>query len=435
MIQAFDVRIYPNTSQRTQINKTIGCCRFLYNQMLAERNEVYEQLRDDKEALKAYKYKTEKQYKEEFPFLKEADSKALQNSNRNLFSALLNFFRGLKKKRKVGYPRFKSKRGKERYITNNINNNIQVDFVRKKLKLPKLGWVKYNDDRIFTQKITKVTVKKTKTGKYFVSLSLEAQDDVPLKETIHEEKITQFDMSAKELLVNDLIKMENPKFYRSVEKTLKTLQRRHSRTQKGSKNREKARFKVAKTHEKIYNRKKDWTHKLTRMLANSFDAVILEDLNIKGMQKFNSGLSKSVTLDFSWYQFTSYLKYKLEWLGKHFIQVDRFFASSKLCSCCGWKNNDLTLSERTWTCENCGTTHDRDVNASKNLRKEGLRILKEVKKITIIHDDKNTVGAMGIHASGDDVRPKVILRKIFRQLSAKEETLLVMRESPPFRVE
>ena len=165
------------------------------------------------------------------------------------------------------------------------------------------------------------------------------------------------------------------------------------------------------------------------MLADSFDAVILEDLNIKGMQKFNSGLSKSVTLDFSWYQVTSCLKYKMEWKGKHFVQVDRFFASSKICSCCGWINNNLTLSERTWTCLECGTTHDRDVNASQNLRQEGMRILQEEKKITIINnDDIPTVGATGSHAFGDNVRPKDLLREIFRRLSR-------IKESPSFRKE
>ncbi|GAJ05651.1 unnamed protein product, partial [marine sediment metagenome] len=161
--------------------------------------------------------------------------------------------------------------------------------------------------------------------------------------------------------------------------------------------------------------------KLTRKLADTFDAIILENLNMKGMQKFNSGLSKSVSLDFSWCQFTTYLKYKMEWSGKHFILVDRFYASSKLCSCCGWKNNNLTLRERAWTCLNCGTTHDRDENASVNLKDEGMRILKEEKYITIIHDDKTTGGTTGSHAFGDDVRPKEILQDLFRQFSRKKE--------------
>ena len=158
-------------------------------------------------------------------------------------------------------------------------------------------------------------------------------------------------------------------------------------------------------------------------MADDFDAIILENLNVKGMQKFNSGLSKSVSLDFSWYQFTTYLKYKMEWLGKHFILVDRFFASSKLCSCCGWKNNNLTLGERALTCLNCGASHDRDENASVNLRDEGKRILKEEKHITIIHDDKTTVGTTESHAFGDYVRPTKILQSLFGQFSRKKESI------------
>lgn len=421
MIKAINVRIYPNKTQQTQIDKTIGCCRFIFNQMLAERKEVYERLKDDKEALYNYKYKTEKQFKAEFPFLKDADSIALQSSREHLFESYKNFYNGLKKGRNVGFPKFKSKKGKKSYTTKQTNGNIKIDFEKKKLKLPKLKWMKYNDDRVFSENIKHATIKKTKSGNYFVSFTLEAQEDTKPKDTIHEDKITQFDMSANEFLVNDLIKMESPRFYRSEEKKIKKLHREHSRKQKGSKNKEKGRIELAKHYDAICNRKKDWTHKLTRKLADNFDSIILENLCIKGMQSFNSGLSKSVTLDFSWYQFTSYLKYKMEWLGKHFIKVDRFFPSSKLCSHCGWKNNDLTLQERTWTCSECGTTHDRDVNASVNLRKEGIEILKE-KHITIIRNNGNTtVGMTGSHAFGDNVRPKDILRKIFWQLSMKKE--------------
>ncbi len=230
-------------------------------------------------------------------------------------------------------------------------------------------------------------------------------------------------MSANNLLVNDIVKMENPRFYRLEQKKTKKLDKELSRKENGSKNREKARLKLARHYDKLCNRKKDWTHKLTRKLADMFDAIILENLNIKGMQKFNSGLSKSVSLDFSWFQFTTYLKYKMEWLGKHFILVDRFFASSKLCSCCGWKKNNLTLQERAWTCLNCGTTHDRDENASINLRDEGIRILKEEKHITIINDDTPTVGTTESYAFGDYVRPKEMLLDLFRQFSRKKESI------------
>ena len=423
MIRAFNVRIYPNETQRTQIRKTIGCSRFIYNQMLSERREVYERFRDDKDALKKHIYKTEKQYKVKFPFLKEADSIALQASREHLFKAYQNYFNGLKKGRKVGFPKLKSKKGKETYMTKQTNGNIKIDFERKKLKLPKLGWLRFSDKRVFSEKIKQATVKKTKSNKYFVSLTLEEQEDVKEIQEVHEKDITAFDMSANNFLVNDLVKMENPRFYRLEQKKTKKLNKELSRKKKGSKNREKARLKLARHYDTIYNRKKDWTHKLTRKLADTFDAIILENLNVKGMQRFNSGLSKSVSLDFSWYQFTTYLKYKMEWLGKHFILVDRFFASSKLCSCCGWKNNNLTLKERVWTCLDCGTTHERDENASVNLRNEGIRILKEEKYVTIIHDDKTTVGTTGSHAFGDDVRPKEILQNLFGQFSRKKESI------------
>ncbi len=423
MIQAFNFRIYPNKTQRTQIHKTIECSRFIYNEMLSERREVYERFRDDKDALKKHTYKTEKQYKVKFPFLKEADSIALQTSREHLSEAYQNFFNGLRKGRKVGFPKFKSKKGKETYTTKQTNENIKIDFKRKKLKLPKLGWLRFNDKRMFSEKINHVTIKKTKSNKYFVSLTLKAQEDIKELQEVHEKDITAFDMSANNFLVNNLVKMENPRFYRLEQKKTKKLNKELSRKKNGSKNREKARLKLSRHYDTIYNRKKDWTHKITRKLANTFGAIILENLSMKGIQKFNSGLSKSVSLDFSWYQFTTYLKYKMEWLGKHLILVDRFFASSKLCSCCGWKNNNLTLRERVWTCLNCGTTHDRDENASINLRDEGIRILKEEKSITTIHDDKTTVGTTESYAFGEDVRPREILQDLFRQFSRKKESI------------
>lgn len=378
--------------------------------MLAERNYVYKQLKDNKDELNNYKYKTEKQYKEEYPFLKEADSIALQSSREHLQKAFFNFFKGLKNSRKVGFPKFKLKKGKESYITKQNNNNIKINFDRRKLKLPKLKLVKYRDDRVFSEKIKRATVSKTKSGKYFVSFTLEAQDDIEPKHIIHEKDIIAFDMSAKEFLVNDAIRLKNPRFYRSEEEKTKKLHKELSRKKKSSNNCDKVRLKLAKHYDKIGNRKNDWIHKLTRKLADNYDAIIFENLNIKGMQKFNSGLSKSVSLDFSWHQFNMYLKYKMEWLGKHFVLVDRFFPSSKLCSNCGQKTNDLTLRDRVWTCFFCGTTHDRDENASLNLKAEGIRILKEERKVTIItHDDTTTVGTTGSQAFGEDVRPLKIL--------------------------
>jgi len=352
--------------------------------MLTERNDVYQRLKERPEALREHKYKTEKEYKQEFEFMKEVDSKALQSTTGDLIKAFMNFFKGLKETRKVGYPKFKSKRNKQSYTTYNINDNIKIDFDRKRIKLPKIKtWIKYKDNRIFSEPIRHVTVSKTKSGKYFVVIIFERQLDVTPLTEVYKDKVGAFDMSASEFLVGETEDFSNPRFYRSSERKLKKLHRQLSRKKTGSENRWKARLRLARLYERIWNRKYDWVHKTTFTLANKYEAIILEDLSIKGMQQFSSGLSKSITLDFSWHQFKTLLKYKLEWKGKHYQEVDRYFPSSKLCSVCGYKNKGLELAEREWVCSECKTRHHRDKNASANLKKEGIRLLQE-KGITVI---------------------------------------------------
>jgi len=216
-----------------------------------------------------------------------------------------------------------------------------------------------------------------------VSILIEEELNITPLTEVHSDNIAAFDMSASEFLVGGGEAFSNPRFYRSSETKLRKLHRQVSRKKKGSQNRWKARLRLARVYERIAHQKHDWTHKTTLKLANTHDAVILEDLNVKGMQQFNSGVSKSVTLDFSWHQFKTILKYKFEWRGKLYQEVDRFFPSSKLCSICGYKNMDLTLAEREWICLECGTYHHRDKNASINLKKEGIRLLKE-RGITVI---------------------------------------------------
>ena len=382
--KAVKVRIYPTPLEQELLNKTFGCCRLLWNQMLAERNNIYQQLKEDSKALRAHKYKTEKEYTQEFEFMTEVDSKALQSTTRHLIEAFQNFFNGLKEARKVGYPRFKSKKQKQTYTTYNINNNIKIDFEKKRIKLPKIKtWIKFKDNRSFVEPIKHITASKTKSGKYYVSILIEEGVDVSPLEEIHCDDIAAFDMSASAFLVGEEKIFSNPRFYRFSEASLRKLHRQVSRKKKGSQNRWKARNRLARLYEKISNQKRDWTHKTTLQLADTFDAIILEDLNIKGMQQFNSGVSKSVTLDFSWHQFKTILNYKLEWRGKYYQEVDRFFPSSKLCSICGYKNEELSLSERKWTCPECGTHHHRDKNASTNIKKEGIRLLEE-RGITVI---------------------------------------------------
>jgi len=370
--------------------------------MLEERIKVYEELKDDKDALYKHKYKTEKQYKLEFEFLKEVDSKALQSEWRHLKSAYDNFFRNIENGIKKGFPKFKSKRSRQSYTTYNINNNCKIEFERKKLKLPKITWINYRDDRVFEQDIKHITVSKTKSGKYYASIIIEIEHDMEPKQVIGEDKIVAFDMSASKFLITKEFGLANPRFYRTEEAKLRKIHREVSRKRKGSNNRNRARKKLARLYEKINNHKKDWMHKMTHLLSEHFDCVILEDLNIKGMQSFNSGVSKSVSLDFSWYQFVSTLKYKMEEKGKYLILVDRFFPSSKLCSNCGYKNEDLELKDREWTCPNCNAHHERDVNASENIRNEGVKQLEE-NNITIISNNDTAVGTT-VDAFGEDVR-------------------------------
>ena len=403
--KAYQFRLYPTPSQQSELESIFGCCRFLWNQELNEHQTVYKQFKPLGGIPRGYKYKTEKEYKQQFVFLKNADSKALQAVTANLWNAYGRFFQNIKDrkagktKRKVGLPKFKSKRNEQSYTTYNINNNVKIDFDRKKFKIPKIdAWIRYEDNRQFAVPIRHVTVRKTTYGQYFISILVEEETLEPLKE-VQEDKIEAFDMSVKDFLISSSVHMTNPRFYRRQENKIKRLHRKVSRKKIRSSNRHKSRHRLAKKYQQIKNQKKDWIHKITRKLTDSHDAIILEDLNVQGMQKFNSGLSKSITLDFSWYQFISTLKYKTAWAGKHFIRVDRFFPSSQLCSACGQKTNALTLDMREWECPSCHTHHHRDENASKNLKKEGMRLLRS-QGIVI-----STVGTTGSDAWGDCVRP------------------------------
>ncbi|MFX0098835.1 MAG: RNA-guided endonuclease TnpB family protein [Candidatus Hodarchaeota archaeon] len=408
--KAYKFRLYPDRAQVVQLHKTFGCTRKLWNEMLAERKAVYDEFKDDKEALHAHAYKTEKEYKVDLPYLKEVDSIALQQSRIDLLAAYTNFF-----EKRAGFPKFKSRRAKQSYRTQYTNDNIKVDFDNKRIKLPKTSWIDYRDDRRFDERVRNVTVSKTKSGKYFASILVEEENDAEPLAEIHESSIVAFDMSAASFLVGEQISLYNPRFYRKHEKKLKKLHRILSRRQPGSNGWYEAVNKLARLYETIHNQKNDWMHKVALGLAREHDVVVLEDLSIEGMKQFNPGLSKTVTLDFSWHAFTCILRYKLEWRGKHLVTVDRFFASSKQCSNpdCDFKNEDLDLKDRDWTCPECYTHHDRDENAARNLKKEGMRILEEEMGISIIKNimiaTSSTAGTAGSYAPGDHVRPVITM--------------------------
>lgn len=374
MLKAYKYRIYPNKQQQILLNKTFGCCRLIYNHMLHERIAIYEQYKDDKEQLKAIKYTTEKKLKQQYNFLKEIDSIALQQSRLNLDIAYKNFFRGIKKNQKVGFPKYKAKRNKQSYRTVATNNNLKINFSSRKIKVPKIGWINYRDKRTFDASIKQMTISKDTSGNYYCSMLVDTNDKAKNKvQTIS--KVIALDMSAKDFAVSEEKQFTNPKFYRNNEKRLALLSKRLSRKQKGSNNINKARQRLAKNNQIMLNKKRDWLHKLSTELVNSYDAIIIEDLALQEMQQLSSGFSKTITLDFNWGEFVNMLSYKAEWQGKHLVKVSRWFASSKICNHCGAKKEELRLNDREWVCKECGSINDRDINASKNIKEEGLRLL------------------------------------------------------------
>ncbi|MFD0714874.1 RNA-guided endonuclease TnpB family protein [Paenibacillus sp. GCM10027626] len=363
--KAYKFRLYPTEEQASLIHKTFGCVRFVYNKMLAERKETYEQFKDDKAALKKQKLPTPAKYKEEFGWLKEVDSLALANAQLNLQEAYKNFFSGT-----ADFPAFKSKKARKSYTTNVVNGNIKL--MDGYIQLPKLKQVKIKQHRKIPAEhiIKSCTISMTATGKYYVSILTEYEAKITPKQI---ETVVGLDFAMAELYVDSEGEKANyPQFYRRTLERLAKAQCVLSRRKKGSSRWNKQRIAVAKIHEKIANQRKDFLHKKSYQLAQTYDGVAIEDLNMKGMSRaLNFG--KSVA-DNGWGMFTTFLDYKLAEQGKQLIKIDKWFPSSKTCSCCGQVKESLSLSERTFRCE-CGFVSDRDWNAAINIKNEGLRLL------------------------------------------------------------
>lgn len=362
MRKGIKLRAYPNKAQKNLINQTIGCCRFVYNKGLAMRSDSY------KNGIKIGYNQTSAmltslKQQDEFAFLKEPDSIALQQSLRDLDQGYKNFFA-----KRAKYPKFKSKHdNRQSYRTINQDNNIRI--VGKCIKLPKIGYVKIKQS-MEVGHINNVTIERTPTDKYFVILNV----DFEPKSMANAGGSIGIDVGIKEFYTDsNNRKVSNPKFLEKSMKKLIRAQRRLSRKQLGSNNRNKQRIKLARIHEKITNQRNDFLQKQSTMLIRENQTICIENLNVKGMMR-NHKLAQSIA-SVSWYKFFTMLKYKGEWYGNKIIGVPTMYPSSQTCSYCGYKNPIVkNLNVRTWECPKCHTKHDRDINASINILRKGLDI-------------------------------------------------------------
>ncbi|RNF38869.1 RNA-guided endonuclease TnpB family protein [Planococcus salinus] len=363
--KAYKFRLYPTNEQEQLLLKTFGCVRFVYNKMLAERKEIYEQFKDDKELLKKQKFPTPAKYKTDFEWLKEVDSLALANAQLNLQKAYTNFFAGRAK-----FPKFKSRKTKQSYTTNRVNGNILL--LASQIKLPKLGLVRLKLHREIPSchLIKSCTISRSATGKYHISILTEFEC-TPIKKEI--KKIIGLDFAMNGLYVeSEQGEIANyPRFYRQAQQQLAKEQRILSRRTKGSSRYEKQRIKVARLHEHVANQRKDFLHKTARRLVTHYDCVVIEDLQMQGMAQ-TLRFGKSVG-DNGWGMFTAFLHYKLGEQGKKLVKINKWFPSTKTCSSCGHRR-DMPLSERTFSCA-CGFVSDRDWNAAINIKNEGRLML------------------------------------------------------------
>lgn len=376
--------------------KHFGANRFVYNWALNKKQKHYEQEKKSLSCFEIMKELTLLKSDPSFEWLKEIYSQSMQQSIAHLDDAFTNFFKG-----KSSFPRFKSKhRSKESY---SYCQGTKVDFEKCLVFIPKFGWVKFYKDRHFEGVIKTCVVSKTATGRVYVSILVETNQAKPEKCVPSFEGTVGVDLGIKDFaVISTGEKVANPRLLKKQEQKLKIAQRKLARKQYGSKNRQEQKLRVAKIHEKLCFQRNDFQHKLSTRLIRENQAVAVENLNVAGMLK-NHKLAKHIS-DVAWGQFGRYLTYKAEWQGKHLVEIGRFEPSSKLCSVCGWLKSDLTLKDREWVCASCGTKHDRDGNASQNIRVFGWIALSKLLKLG---DEGNAPRINKAHVSDGALAPSV----------------------------
>ena len=371
--RTYRFRLYPDESQKQLIEKTLGCSRLVYNELLSLCKKEYEKDHD----FRINKYELIKllpKYKEKYPYLKEVDSIALQQSVIHLYTAYINFF-----KHNSDFPVFKKKKNDYGYITMNINNSIRIEG--DEIQIPKIDRVKFVYHRELPKSFKYSTVSVSRTGKYYYVSLIGEEEYLDYQEHSKDSLLLTnsigLDFSLANLFVSDSkTKTNMPKYYEKSLTKLAKEQRKLSHMEKGSNNYREQLLRIANLHEKIANQRKDFLHKTSRLLANEYDYVFVEDLDLKSISKRKEEMKLGIFInDLGYGTFLNQLKYKLEWLNKKLVKVDKYFPSSQLCSECGYRKTDLLLKTKSWICPNCGVKHNRDHNAAINIKKEGIRMV------------------------------------------------------------
>lgn len=398
MNRSFEIRLYPTKLQEQKLNQTFGACRFMYNCTLFQKQKAYS------EQIKITTDEIVKHIKSENPWLKEIGSQAICQTLNDLNSAYKNWFNSLshKTKQKSNAPKFKKKHDKQSYRDCMMKDKIELlcNQDTRKISIPKIGKITYRAGYDFSKynitKVCNITIKKSKTNKYYCSICCECQEPKKLKQNDYS---IGFDLGLKDFLIDsDGIVIDNPKYFRKSQDKLAKEQRKLSNCTKGSNNYIKQKLKVALVHEKIKNQRKDFQHKVSSQIINENQVIVSEDLKPSNMIK-NHKLAKSIQ-DASFSSFCNMIDYKAKWYGRTYIKIGSFYPSSKLCNCCGYKNTTLTLADREWECPNCHTLLDRDKNAALNILDEGLKIFKSGQELPVEPVDTENISSLEQKDSG-----------------------------------